>query len=42
MSAVPSAAGVPLLRVESLRKAFGGVKAVDDVSFELARASCSR
>ncbi|MFN9773016.1 MAG: ABC transporter ATP-binding protein [Burkholderiales bacterium] len=36
MSAVPSAAGAPLLRVASLRKAFGGVKAVDDVSFELA------
>ena len=27
----------PLLSVRGLRKAFGGVKAVDDVSFELAR-----
>jgi len=35
MSAQPLAAGAPLLRVESLRKAFGGVRAVDDVSFEL-------
>ncbi len=36
MSAVPAVASAPLLRVESLRKAFGGVRAVDDVSFELA------
>jgi branched-chain amino acid transport system ATP-binding protein len=35
MSAQPLAAGASLLRVESLRKAFGGVRAVDDVSFEL-------
>jgi branched-chain amino acid transport system ATP-binding protein len=35
MSAHPLAVGAPLLRVESLRKAFGGVRAVDDVSFEL-------
>jgi branched-chain amino acid transport system ATP-binding protein len=41
MSALPhlartAPAGVPLLRVEGLRKAFGGVKAVDDVAFDLA------
>jgi len=36
MSAVPRDAGVPLLRVDGLRKAFGGVRAVDGVSFELA------
>ncbi len=36
MSTAPTVTGAPLLRVESLRKAFGGVKAVDDVSFELA------
>ena len=35
MSARPLAESAPLLRVESLRKAFGGVRAVDDVSFEL-------
>jgi len=28
--------GAPLLRIESLRKAFGGVRAVDDVSFSVA------
>jgi branched-chain amino acid transport system ATP-binding protein len=33
---VSVAAGSPLLRVEGLRKAFGGVRAVDDVSFDLA------
>jgi len=33
MSAAPA---MPLLRVEALRKAFGGVRAVDGVSFELA------
>ena len=37
MSAQPLAAGAPLLRVESLRKAFGGVRAVDDVSFHIAQ-----
>ena len=36
MSALHATGGEPLLRVASLRKAFGGVKAVDDVSFELA------
>lgn len=34
--APPGAPGAPLLRVDGLRKAFGGVHAVDDVSFELA------
>jgi branched-chain amino acid transport system ATP-binding protein len=42
MSAVPatpaaaSAPAAPLLRVDGLRKAFGGVTAVDDVAFDLA------
>ena len=31
-----------LLRVSHLAKSFGGVKAVDDVSFDLKRGSCSR
>ena len=34
MSAAPDP-GVPLLRVEGLGKSFGGVRAVDDVGFEL-------
>jgi branched-chain amino acid transport system ATP-binding protein len=33
---VSGAGGAPLLSVRGLRKAFGGVKAVDDVSFDLA------
>jgi branched-chain amino acid transport system ATP-binding protein len=35
-TARPAPAAAPLLRVEGLRKAFGGVKAVDDVAFDLA------
>jgi branched-chain amino acid transport system ATP-binding protein len=34
--AAASVAAVPLLRVDGLRKAFGGVTAVDDVAFDLA------
>jgi len=30
-----------LLQVNELGKSFGGVKAVDGISFELAAASCS-
>jgi branched-chain amino acid transport system ATP-binding protein len=36
MNAPSPVSGGPLLAVDSLRKAFGGVRAVDDVSFELA------
>ncbi len=31
-----------LLKVTELGKSFGGVKAVDGISFDLRRANCSR